>query len=136
MKRGKVIKDWMGILPWKQQSVVLSSLRGPDTTYHPNIKKINRWIRSITQNNADMSSHYMKKETLPSIEEIEKEAEFCTIHYLSHLLGGLEIIGYKHPDKTISNIAQKYYLSLVNRVLHLNPETKDQLENRLRDKNY
>jgi len=133
MERGKVLQDWMGALSWKQQSVILSSLRGFDTTHYPNLKKIGRWMRGVTQNNADISSPYMKDETLPSVEEIEKEAEFCTVHYLSHFLHGLEIIGYKHPNETISNLAQNYYLGLVDIVLHLNPETEDQLGTRLKD---
>ncbi len=133
MGRGNVLQYWIEDLPWKQQSVILSSLRGPDTRYCSNLKKISKWMRRITQNNADISSPYMEDETLPSIEEIEKEAEFCTVHYLSHLLHGLEIIAYKHPNKTISNIAKNYYLGFVDKILHLNPETKDQLEGRLND---
>ena len=40
MEKGKVLQDWMGKLPWKQQSVILSSLRGPDNFRFPAIKKL------------------------------------------------------------------------------------------------
>ncbi len=129
----KVLLDWMGSLTWKQQSVILSALRGPDNLYSPNIKKITKWLRIVTQNNADLSSSYMMQEKLPSIELIEREFEFTTIHYTNHFLQALEIIGYKHPNKNISNISKKYYTGLVINALNLNPETESQLEKRLKD---
>lgn len=132
---GKVLQDWMGDLSWKQQSVIISSLRGPDTHYSPNLKKISKWIRRVTQNNADIRGDYMKKENLPRFEEIEKEAEFCSVHYFAHLLQGLEIVGYKHPDYKVSGIARRYYEQLADKLLHLTPETKESLEKRLRDIN-
>jgi len=133
MSKGKVLQNWMEELSWKQQSTILSSLRGPDSYYSPNIKKISRWMRRITQNNADTSSPYMKNEELPCIRELKKDIEFCSVHYLIHLLQGLEIVGYNHPDNQVAETAMKYYNDLVNRVLHLNPETKEQLEYRLKD---
>lgn len=134
MGQGKVLQDWMGELSWKQQSVVLSSLRGPDNSHSPHLKKIGRWLRRITQNNADISSNYMKDEELPTHKDIEREVEFSSVHYFSHLIQGLEIIGYNHPDTRIAETARDYYNSLVREVLHLNPETKSQLEDRLKDK--
>jgi len=134
MERGKVLQDWMGRLSWKQQSVIISSLRGTDTGSCQQIKKINKWMRGITQNNADTSSPYMQEEKLPLLEDIEKEFEFCSVHYIIHFLQGLEIIGYNHPDTKIADIAKNYYYGLAQEVLNLNPETKGQLEERLRDK--
>jgi len=128
-----VILSWMGELTWKQQSVILSALRGPDNSYSPKIKKITKWLRRVTQNNADLSSSYMGQEKLPSISLIEKEFEFTTIHYAIHFLQTLEIIGYKHPDENVSNIAKGYYTLLVKNTLNLNPETESQLEKRLKD---
>ena len=133
MGKGKVLLDWMEELTWKQQSVILSGLRGPDTPYCHNIKKIVRWLRGVTQNNADKSHSYMREENLPPLKEIEKEFEFTTVHYGMHLIHSLEIIGYKHPDKKISKISKDYYVGLTKYFLHLNPETKAQLEKRLKD---
>ncbi len=133
MSKGKVLRDWMGELSWKQQSAILSSLRGPDNFYSPNLKKISRWMRRITQNDADASSSYMEEGGLPSIEELKRDIEFCSVHYLSHLIQGLEVVGYKHLDSKVAGIAMKCYEGLVHQVLHLNPETKKQLEYRLRD---
>ncbi len=134
MAKGIVLLDWMSNLSWKQQSVILLALRGPDNHYSPNLKKISRWIRSITQNNADPTHSYMKIVDLPSIKEFEDEYYFCSTHYSLHLLFALEIIGYKHPDKNVASTALKYYLSLVDDVYHLKPETIHDLDKRLRDK--
>ncbi|MBI2004187.1 hypothetical protein HYS72_01855 [Candidatus Pacearchaeota archaeon] len=133
MGKGKVLQDWMGNLPWKQQSVILSSLRGPDTHRPINVKKVTRWLREITQNCADPSTDYMKKLELPQLNELKEDLEFCSVHYFCHLLHTFEIIGYTHPDIKIKNIANNYYSGLVD-ALHLNPENKEQMNKRLEDK--
>jgi hypothetical protein len=132
MSKGFVLQDWMAELPWKQQSVVLSSLRGPDLSRPVAVKKLNRWLRAVTQNNADPSTDYMKDIALPEIDDLEEELGYCTMHYFTHLLHALEIIGYKHPDNVIRDISNIYYKGLVN-FAHLNPETKEQLDTRLED---
>lgn len=133
MHNRKVLQDWMGVLPWIQQGVILSSLRGPDDMYSPNTKNINRWIRGVTMENADPSNEYIGQENLPKISELFGELEYKTSHYLSHLMEALEIIGYKHLSEEIRKTANDYYLGLAS-LLHLNPETKEQLDRRLEDK--
>lgn len=134
-KKDKVILDWMGTLPWKQQSVVLSALRGPDTLHAPNLKKVIRWLRSHTQNNADpKNSQYMQEEPLPTFKELEHELNFCNLHYVTHLMQGIEIIGYKHPDKQTATDAIELYKIICKKLFHLTPETKLQLDKRLEDK--
>jgi len=133
MVEGFVLKDWMVKIPWKQQSVILSALRGPDLSRPVAVKKINRWLRDVIQNNADPSSEYMKDRTLPEIEDLKLDMGYCTMHYFTHLMHALEIIGYKHPDESVSDTAKRYYLGLVDFV-HLNPETREQMDKRLEDK--
>lgn len=134
MANGLVLLDWMAELGWKQQSVILSALRGPDNHHSPNIKKLSRWIRSVTQNNADPSHSYMKSIDLPSLKDFEDEFYFASTHYSLHLLFALEIIGFKHPDPVIAKIAMDYYLALVEDVYHLKPESMADLDDRLQDK--
>lgn len=133
MGKGFVLQDWMGELPWKQQSVILSSLRGPDTSRPGNVKIINRWLRGITQHNADSTTDYMKKIDFPSLESFQRDLEYCTMHYYCHLMHTLEIIGYNHPEENIKDIALRYYAAMVE-FQHLNPETKEELNKRLEDK--
>jgi len=134
MGENYVLQKWMGEIPLKQQSVLLSSLRGPDNAYLPNIKKVTKWIRSIAQKNADPSREYMRTETLPKFEELERELNFCTVHYAVHLMWALEIIGYGHPDKKLAIIASDYYKELSTQLFYLQPETRKQLNKRLEDR--
>ena len=124
----------MGTLTWKQQSTLFSALRGPDNLRCENVKKVTRWLRGLMQNNADNSDDYMRDVGLPEIEEVNKELEFTSVHYFCHLMHVLEIVGYKHPDIEIRKQASNYYFGIV-RALHLNPETENELEKRLKDKN-
>src|SRR3989344_2196374 len=117
-----VLLEWMLTLTWKQQSVILSSLRGPDSNYYPNIKKLTKWLRAVIEHNADQKSSYMYQEELPCLDFLGKELEFTTVHYASHLLSSLEIIAYKHPNADIAKVARGYYGGLVKGVLNLNPE--------------
>lgn len=133
MSKGFVLQEWMSELPWKQQSVILSSLRGPDTSRPAGVKVITRWLRGITQNNADPSTDYMKDLPFPSLEEFQRDLEYCTMHYYCHLMHTLEIIGYNHPKEKIRDIAIGYYAAMVE-FQHLNPETKEELNSRLEDK--
>jgi len=133
MGKGFVLQEWMAELPWKQQSVILSSLRGPDNVRPGSVKVVNRWLRGITQNNADSSTDYMKDLPHPSIEDLLSDLEYCTLHYYCHLMHAIEIIGYNCPEKKTAEIARKYYFAMTDD-LHLNPETKEQLNLRLSDR--
>lgn len=75
----------------------------------------------------------MQQEDMPSLKDIEKEFEFASVHYGFHLLHGLEIIGYKHPDPEVRAQASLYYVGLTKEVLHLEPESEDAMDNRLKD---
>jgi hypothetical protein len=133
MKAKEVLEDWMKELTWKQQSSLISSSRGPDTHYCPNIKRISKFIRKTTQKDGDAYGNYMKIDEPPILNSLKKEFEFCTIHYANHLLTGLEIIAYKHFNSRTASTAREYYVYLAGR-LHLNPETKKQMEKRLQDR--
>lgn len=131
MGNGKVILDWVCRLPWKQQSVLLSALRGPDaeSIY---VKMLSRWLRMCVQENADPTSGYMGDAELPEIQQVEDELMFLPTHYTIHLLYGLEITGYNHSDPRIAERALRYYTGIVAR-FHLVPESKEELDARLID---
>ncbi len=75
----------------------------------------------------------MQNVELLSVEELCGELEYTTIHYFCHLMHTVEIIGYNHPDEKVRSVASEYYFGLVT-ALHLNPETKEQLDKRLEDR--
>jgi hypothetical protein len=128
-----VTLDWVQSLPHKMQSVLFSGLRGPDTGHYPNLKAVVRWLRPVTQHNADPTTDYMRNEEMPDWKALQKEIEFTSFHYFEHLALALEIIAYKHPDELKRNYAWFLYASMIE-LLHANPETEEQLDARLTPK--
>jgi hypothetical protein len=55
------------------------------------------------------------------------------VHYFNHVIQGLEIIGYDHPEQNIQNEAIQLYKGLA-RIIHLNPESREQLNKRLENR--
>jgi len=128
---------WTLQLPWKMQTVMIQSLRAPDTHFCKNIKITSRWMRSIVINNADKTHAFMcRKKDLPDWDSMENELNYCSLHFVTHFLYGLEIIGYKHPDKEIRKIANDYYASFTKYMCHFNVESEEELDIRLSDMEY
>lgn len=125
-----VTLSWVRALPLKMQSVLFSGLRGPDTAHCPQLKRLVRWLRPATQINADPSSDYMRDESLPTWDDIQKELEFTSQHYFQHLACALEIIGYKHPNELVRGDALHIYMRM-SELMHMNHETEGQLDTRL-----
>jgi hypothetical protein len=126
-----VLLPWVTDLPFKMQSVLISGLRGPDTHQVVALKRVVRWIRAATQNNADPTTDYMKDiGPLPEWSEVQKELEFCSVHYYAHLMHTLEIIGYMHHDPIGVQHARRLYFEMAD-ALHLVAETRLQLLQRL-----
>lgn len=129
-----VQQTWLFNLPWKMQTVINQALRAPDTHFCPNTKIVCRWMRSVVLRNADQEHTFMcSKDDLPSIEDLENELNYCSMHFVTHFLYGLEIIGYKHPESQIATIAWRYYKSFVEEICHFGLETEKQLDVRLAD---
>lgn len=129
-----VVQSWMSNLTMKQQTAVLSALRGPDTNSSDDIKVVVKILRAIVLENADMTSEYMEfdKNTLqiPSKRNIEA----LPLHYFVHLTQALHIISKLHPIEKIRNIFKPIYDIFLNNILHLNDESVDALNSRLADK--
>lgn len=137
-----VLLPWVQQLPWKMQSVLLSGLRGPDTNGGEELKKITRWMRQVTQHNADPNHTYMRAPEAPSIDDAKlwQEIEYSTTwHYFGHLLHALEIIGYSEVrDGTQAStphrrFATYWYHRLVEH-MHLRVELAEVMKERLADK--
>lgn len=132
-----VLQTWLEALPIRMQSTLLLSLRGPDTHRAPEIKKVQRWMRGLTfkpGNPANVAEFMTDIGNVPTLQEkndLARELEFCTQHFYSHLMHGLEVIGYRHPNRVIANAAYKLYLSMAN-LMHLEDETSQDFELRLR----
>jgi len=125
-----VPKDWISKLSQKQQDIVKYSLKGPPTSRPTSVKFVTNWLRDIA---LDFSQDNMKKISPPSLENFEMDLQYCTVNYYSNLMHAMEIIGYNHPEENTRDIALGYYAAMVE-FLHLNPETKEELNSRLEDR--
>lgn len=128
-----VLQEWVMKLPWKQQSVLLSGLRGPDGARCPNIKNVTRWLRNITQNNADPSHSYMMVGQLPNCEMLEKELEYVSVHYVHHLAQAMKVVAIGVDVYVYEKYARELYEFISNELLHMKVETDDEFNERLRD---
>lgn len=129
-----VLQPWVQQLPWKLQSILFSSLRGPDQEYLVNIKMVSKWMRAVTQENADPSKPYMNGITLPPIAALYKELEHCPCHFVHHFLDGIAIIAYAHPSDSVSHYAADIHYSCAEEIFHFVPETPAIFWLRHRDK--
>ncbi|MFA6327345.1 MAG: hypothetical protein WCX15_00515 [Bacilli bacterium] len=132
-----VVKEWLSNdnISRKQQTVVLSSLRGCDGQSKYDLsKKLTRQLRSAILYNAAAADTTFMRDTM-TLEEVRKLAEDSDkypIHYYMHALHACEIIGFKHPDNEIREWFNGAYLIMVD-ALHLKPETEEECDYRLRD---
>lgn len=129
-----VLQDWVCDLSWKKQTVLLVSLRSPDTLTTLAFKKITIWLRTKVLNNADPQTGFMhgNLQTLPLFEHMDREFERLPLHTAHHIMLACEVIGFEHPDPDIRSTAWKFYSDSVD-AQHLNPETRDQYESRYAD---
>lgn len=126
--------SWLNNLTWKLQTVINQGLRAPDTHYCKNLKIVCRWMRGIVLQNADKEHTFMcNKKEMPTIEELEHEINYCSVHFATHFLYALEIIAYCHPEQPIRCRAMYYYRGIVEELWHLKIESKEQLYTRLAD---
>jgi hypothetical protein len=129
-----VLQPWVMKLTWKMQSILFSSLRGPDQEYLVNIKQVSKWMRSVTQNNADPSKPYMNGIQLPEVEALYKELEHCPCHFVHHFLDGLAIIAYFHPIEIVAEYAARVHYMCAEELFHFYPEQPEYFKMRHRDK--
>jgi len=129
-----VLKDWVQILPWKQQSVLLSGLRGPDTIHCPKLKIVVRMLRNVSQNNADPTHSYMYVHDLPLWDVLEKELEFCSVHYVHHLTQALMVVCHGCDIIKIREYADWLLDKISDELLHITRETPEHFFQRLEDK--
>lgn len=131
-----VLQPWLETIPIRMQSTLLLSLRGPDTHRCPETKKIQRWLRGLAfrPGNPDNVKEFMAPmSSVPLLVEkgpLARELEFTTQHFYSHLMHGLEVVGYCHPDQATAKFARDLFANMCA-LFHLLVETKDEFSSRL-----
>jgi hypothetical protein len=132
------LRDWVEEIPWMQQGVLFSAIRSADGIPHEdNSKIIVRGYRNVVLKPAHNIGSFLGK--IPTQEKLQEAMENFVhgfgqynTHFVLHLVHGAEIIGYQHPDDKISETWGDFYSEMC-RAMHVNPETKEQMNKRLKD---
>ena len=132
-----VVNDWLNVCSLKQQTVLLSALRGCDGKMKEDYSKpFTRKLRSVLLRNA--GGVQTKGKFMADFVGNEELSAFISnldhypMHWLLHFLHAIEIVGYKHPDKLIRDFWYNLYYEIVN-ALHLSVESESALDVRLAD---
>jgi hypothetical protein len=155
--KGPVTQVWAHAIPFMQQTVLLTAVRGPDgiPKYHP-CKYLLRWFRRCTLvssldgrvltspfepgGGSFMGPSFERRgfdgpwppEMDDQVSGYLRALDELPHHFQLHFMHAAEIVGYKHPDPAIRAWWHKTYLRLVHD-MHLWPETEAQMDLRLGD---
>lgn len=130
-----VLLPWVTAMPWKLQSILISGLRAPDVQTKAT-KNICRWMRAVTQNNADKSKGYMEPQKLDDqlMEDCLDELEYLPCHYVHHFADALRVISLFVPGDPIgSSFAYQLHEQVAVEIFHFKPETSKEFIYRHRD---
>ena len=130
-----VYQTWFHAMPWKMQSIASNGLRAPDTASKA-VKKAVRWMRTQMCSNADPNKAdcYMTVTEVPSVEDVSKELEYMTCHYVHHFADAMRVISIYHPERDTRTIAWNYHHDVAEEIFHFVPETNEDFIYRHRDK--
>lgn len=129
-----VLQPWVMALGWKMQSILLSGLRAPDVKSNV-VKRICRWMRAISQNNADPTKGYMEPQAPEdlSLEQCMDELEYMPCHYVHHFADALRVVAIYHPVATVRDFAGVVHCEVAVEIFHFKPETDTEFIKRHRD---
>lgn len=142
MTQQSVLQDWVMELPLRYQGTLLTCVRGCDlepkswtaTGFSDSPgRRLTAFIRWCFMNPADIREVDIPGAFFQSQPpEPFRPSEFghLPLHWYSHAMHALEIIGREHPVSCTRNTALDLYKKMVHS-LHLNPETRHELEIRL-----
>jgi hypothetical protein len=140
---------WCRQLPVQQQSVLFLAGRGPDGTpknhpcktvhvaYRACVFLAAKYGRSLAW--GEKADGFMSLDVFANddawnaaVKEFFRHHDELPSHYRSHLMHGVQILGFKHPDPRFRQRWSQFYLAMVED-LHLNPETEAEMDRRLSD---
>jgi hypothetical protein len=138
-----VLQDWVMELPLREQGTLLTCVRGCDLEpktwtsrgvgYSPGrrLTAFIRWCFMVPadEREVDYQEGAFMMSTPPSPF---KPSEFGHLpqHWYAHAKNCLKVIAYRHPDELVANQAKELFEKMVTNE-HDNPETKDQMIERL-----
>lgn len=144
---GGVLRPWVRALPLRYQGVLVTAIRGCDTSSKEDASKsLSRMIRRAVLNPADerettlaggffgFNPVKLKRDLHAFLHSLDA----YPLHYVMHLMHAVEVIGYEymftrdalHDEDNIRHFFLAVYGAICH-TLHVNPETRDQMAERL-----
>ncbi len=130
-----VVKSWLKALTLKQQTVLLSAIRGPDGIAKEDVaKKFVRAFRSVVLEDACPDRPGFMADMPSGAERATflKRPDTYPLHWLMHFMHAVEIVGYKHPDEMIRWTWRELYRDMCD-MLHVGMEPAEVMDVRLAD---
>ena len=143
-----IIQDWAAELGLRHQGVLVSAVRGCDGLPRETVgKEVVRFYRACFLNAhcghpADAASYMVWPTSKTEMWQwgdafFDGGMDHYPMHWLTHFMFAAQICGYYYPEESphsdylnVKEFWERFYRELVRR-LHLNPETKEQLDLRL-----
>lgn len=134
-----ILQPWVSTMGLRHQGVLLSAVRGCDTLpkHHPS-KRMVRIYRGCVLNPfcgdvrkaASFMEPYEPHVFYEHLTSFLRSIDEMPNHYLMHFLHAAQILGYYHYDEAVLMGWRTFY-DQVCMSLHLYPENKEQLDDRL-----
>ncbi len=134
-----ILQDWVMGLGLRQQGVLLGAIRGCDTMGKEDPSKaFVRVLRGFLLNphcgDARKARSFIANPDLFEADRLfaafVRDMDHYPLHYVTHLMHAIQIVGCYHPNKDIASWYLNFYNTMCHK-LHVNPETIVQLEGRL-----
>lgn len=136
-----VLHDWVHTLPFQQQALLMTAMRGPDNAPKNCVAKdIVRYLRGVVIKpagdwNGKNDNDFMWGDwdifygrTLSFWHNHDEYPH----HFIMHLLHSAEVVCYKHPIGHIRWFWLEFYLRGC-KSFHMKPETEIEMDQRLND---
>jgi hypothetical protein len=136
-----IVQDWAANLGLRHQGVLVSAVRGCDSVPREDpMKQLTRFYRTCllkahcgdARKAASFMLHVDHASEFDAIAKpVLKSLDHYPIHYLLHFMHAVQIMGYKMPAENLARYWWQGFYNDLCRKLHVNPETEQQLDERL-----
>jgi hypothetical protein len=129
-------------LPLREQGTLLTAVRGcdlepkewtADGVVDSPGRRLTAWIRCAFMNPADVREVDVPGaffQTQPPLPFHQSAFGHLPLHWYTHVMHALEVIGWRHPDRAVADVALGLYLAMAEG-LHLRGETREHMIERL-----
>lgn len=134
-----VLHDWVHMLPFQMQALLMTAMRGPDgSSKYNNAKYVVRYLRgAVIKPAGDWSG---SNDNSFMWGDYSSFGDYCEMfwgdhddyhhHFIMHLLHAAEVIGYEHPDSNIRDKWKVFY-RMGCASFHMEPESRVVMWSRL-----